>query len=852
MNKVLKKYTTIPENLYVVRNADKQLEQIVEDMQRPGYVLVARQMGKTNLLFHAKRTLESQNRLFIYVDLSNPFSTDRECYRNIIDSIVEPYEDLFETIVPNIEAIRGKNLPAHKEYESSLRAVLKLFQGNMVIVLDEIDALRSVNYSDNVFAQIRSNYFSRTNFPEFERLTYILSGVIEPTELIKDKNKSPFNIGEKIYLDDFSFEEYRSLIVKGELSLDADTIQEIYNWTHGNPRLTFELCSDIEDAILSGIEINKPLVDEIVNKKYFVNFDIPPIDHIRELVKSDKKIRDAVLNIHKKNFTEINDEIKTKLYLYGIISSNFNEEPVIKNEIIAKSLSEQWIESINKDSKNIFGYAISFITSRDYEQAIRTFKEFLGHSNLSTLEQETSNYYIGFALFHLNRIEDAIPYLSKEFKDKNLYRNAKSYLGLCYARLGEIQISKSLLLELTNEKINNFAYRNSVLNYSIFIRDENFTKALELLDSLYSTLNLPSEDDFSEEENNKLKTAINYYKAEIFYKINNLDAFNQSMKDALKTSLVADTLYLRYFSQAVNQTNQEPLKDYIFNTIINHKLLLEDNAELPYNFTRKHILIYLDLLHESKDKEKYLVLFEYATKWYFNDITEMELAKLLDFNFDNADCHFETYCQNKDIDDLSKLENIKNILTYAVNRDKSVKFETYFRIYEKLIFKLNVIQKDDIHLFAYEIRALIEENQIDEALKLCKRFEKLFSDIADINKLSQSEMLPIYYSQAQIHFKLSNKQEVIRYADLTLKSIESMNSPLSFDNDLVSTIFKEMRGFKYSANFLLDNYKSNYYIKKYKPNEKIKVKYLDNQVLVRKYKHVSSDIANGKCIIIEE
>jgi len=57
MNKILKKYTTIPEHLYVKRAADKQLEEIINDMQRPGYVLVARQMGKTNLLFHAKRTL---------------------------------------------------------------------------------------------------------------------------------------------------------------------------------------------------------------------------------------------------------------------------------------------------------------------------------------------------------------------------------------------------------------------------------------------------------------------------------------------------------------------------------------------------------------------------------------------------------------------------------------------------------------------------------------------------------------------------------------------------------------------------------------------------------------------------
>jgi hypothetical protein len=61
---------------------------------------------------------------------------------------------------------------------------------------------------DHVFSFIRSVYFSgRSNFPELENLTYLLSGVAEPSEIIKNKDVSPFNIGEKIYLDDFSFEE---------------------------------------------------------------------------------------------------------------------------------------------------------------------------------------------------------------------------------------------------------------------------------------------------------------------------------------------------------------------------------------------------------------------------------------------------------------------------------------------------------------------------------------------------------------------------------------------------------------------------------------------------------------------
>ena len=154
MDRILKKYTTIPTQLYVDRGADLQLKKIIEDMQRPGYVLVARQMGKTNLLINAKRNLESNKRLFAYVDLSNLYENERDCYRNIINTIIELNREIFEQIENKITEIRSKDLPPHNEYLRSLVLILNQFLGDLIIILDEIDALKSVEYSDNIFAQI--------------------------------------------------------------------------------------------------------------------------------------------------------------------------------------------------------------------------------------------------------------------------------------------------------------------------------------------------------------------------------------------------------------------------------------------------------------------------------------------------------------------------------------------------------------------------------------------------------------------------------------------------------------------------------------------------------------------------
>lgn len=67
---------------------------------------------------------------------------------------------------------------------------------------------------------------------------------------------------------------------------------------NGNPRLTFDICADIEDKIIENEIIDEKLVSNLIRNKYLINYDIPPIDHIRELVISNKKL-EMLLKIFK-------------------------------------------------------------------------------------------------------------------------------------------------------------------------------------------------------------------------------------------------------------------------------------------------------------------------------------------------------------------------------------------------------------------------------------------------------------------------------------------------------------------------------------------------------------------------
>ena len=259
--KRLKPNPIIPPDLYVERAADRQIRRIVDEMGRPGYVLVARQMGKTNLLLNAKRELQGINDCFVYLDVSNIFPDFASFLRNIIDTAIDTRLDIFGKIADSIQQRRANSGLAHKEHELELRDLLCELDGRLIICLDEIDALTKTDYSDQVFSFLRSVYFSgRINFSEFNRLTYVLSGVAEPSALIKNRDVSPFNIGEKILLDDFSHQEFDDFVEKAQLDLNCDVRSRIYHWVKGNPRMSWDICSKIEDGVREGLKITEATV----------------------------------------------------------------------------------------------------------------------------------------------------------------------------------------------------------------------------------------------------------------------------------------------------------------------------------------------------------------------------------------------------------------------------------------------------------------------------------------------------------------------------------------------------------------------------------------------------------------
>lgn len=845
MEKILKKYTTIPDHLYVNRSADTQLASIVDEMERPGYVLVARQMGKTNLLFHAKSTLENEGRLFVYVDLSNYYENERDCYRNIVDCIIEPNEEIFEDIVDKIEKIRDKDLPSHKEYSKSIISLLRFFDGDIVIILDEIDALRSAIYSDHIFAQIRSNYFTRTNFPEFKRLTYILSGVIEPTDLIKDKNKSPFNIGEKIYLDDFSKLEHDGFISKSKLKICSETSAEIYSWTSGSPRLTFDLCSEIESEIISGKSISVSSIEEIVTKKYLTSFDVAPVDHIRELVKTNKDARKAVFDIQK-NRDDLSDEMKTKLYLYGIIGSDFHEKTKVKNKIISKSLSVEWIDSFDKGARNELTYGLQKVDDGEYEDAIKILLNYLETSIPNANEIEACNNSLGLSYYQIGDYEKALVFCSKEYSTEPYISSAETYYAMCLLNEGD-EKALEIFEGLRVRKADEFSYSTSVLNLAINLPIDEFDRSISLYQELFDfTFESKSTD---EKELNKHRVLSQYGISKTCYMHKEMDRSIVAIKLAKEYARSNDLPFLTFNEYFLSGSENIELLKEIVETTVSKGVLFGSGSSNELSFSVEYLNLYVISLfsHGLYDLADTFLLYS-GENLFDKKVSKCQVAYNVLSISDKRDEILSYILENKDMaDDELLLRVYCDSCFYTDSISKTIDiFPEYLRRFKKELVDVVV---DDIYAFIKYIKYHSDNNEIQRALELCRTIVKRIESTN--NESIRFEVVTIYYWFATLFFSIKDKDSAVYYCNKTLHIV----SEIEKSSEKTSMVDEEgLKAISEQMNQIIVSCKTSTPIKrgkKFGRNEKVSVKYLDQSVESRKFKYLEADIIAGRCQIIE-
>lgn len=238
---------SLPENAstYVKREADDELNEALL-LGKFCYVLNSRQSGKSSLRVRTMSRLSEAGVKCASIDLSSiniQTATQENWYADLIVKLIDSFaldvdfKGWWEQNQLNSPLLRFSNFLT--------KILLAEISENIVIFIDEIDSVLSLNFStDDFFAFIRSCYNERVDNPQYNRLTFCLLGVASPTSLIQDKQRTPFNIGQAISLKGFQLHEAEPLEkgLQGKFNNPQAVIQEILQWTGGQPFLTQKLC----------------------------------------------------------------------------------------------------------------------------------------------------------------------------------------------------------------------------------------------------------------------------------------------------------------------------------------------------------------------------------------------------------------------------------------------------------------------------------------------------------------------------------------------------------------------------------------------------------------------------------
>ncbi len=320
--RILEEQLTVPggavrirDKFYIERDADAQIKRQLRRLGTITTIRASRQTGKSSLLVRGIHHAKKQGAKVVHLDLQR---VDKEVLRN-----ANTFLNYLANII--VRKLRLDPNEVAKAWTSSLGPqdkltylmedyVLPEIDQTIILTMDEVDRLLDTQFHSDFFALMRSWHNSAAYDELWELLSIIMVISTESYLLIADHNQSPFNVGLKLNLKDFTSEQVQDLNQRHGNPVSPAHFEEFMQLLHGQPYLT-------RSALYMLVSQNPTWTQFL---RLAPSTDGPFSDHLRHqqwLLQDEPELRDAFKQIIRTQRCD-NEMARYRLLRAGLITGS--------------------------------------------------------------------------------------------------------------------------------------------------------------------------------------------------------------------------------------------------------------------------------------------------------------------------------------------------------------------------------------------------------------------------------------------------------------------------------------------------------------------------------------------------
>jgi hypothetical protein len=222
---------------YIERPTDEQFQAAIKRQDSLVLVKGARQTGKSSLLARALQRARESGATVVFTDFQSLNAGALASADKLLYSLAEKIAGQMDLDFP--PPTWKQTFSPNTNFETYLRREVLPHTKALVWGIDEVDRISGHSYSGEIFGLFRSWHNLRSLEPggPWRCLTLALAYATAAHLFIKDLNQSPFNVGTRLILQDFTLDQIIELNDRYGSPLQDGQVSSYFKLLEGHPFL---------------------------------------------------------------------------------------------------------------------------------------------------------------------------------------------------------------------------------------------------------------------------------------------------------------------------------------------------------------------------------------------------------------------------------------------------------------------------------------------------------------------------------------------------------------------------------------------------------------------------------------